>query len=137
MHVYTNSTLIYSKFNENENKINNNYYYYHHISDFEINSYSFNKREKNNIYYGNVPKKYGNGNYIFIDIKPINDCLINININFDTNLSFIPLNKEVFGFMKIYNYYGYFDLSKNIDEFIITVTSWLKIKILMFILKKI
>ena len=38
-------------------------------------------------------------------------------------LAFIPINKEIFGFMKEYNYYGYFDLLKNTDEFIITVTS--------------
>ena len=128
VHVYTNSSLIYSKFNENENENKKNDNNYHHISDFEIDSYSINKKDKNNIYYGNVPKRYGNGNYIFIDVKPIEDCLININVNFDLDFSFIPLNKEVFGLMKSYDYYGYFDLSKNTDEFIITVTSMTKNK---------
>ena len=117
-HVYTNGTLVNYIYDENENmKITKNNY--HHISDIVLNS----DIERNKVYYGTVPKKYGVDNYFFIDIKPLEPCLININVHFDINMTFIPFNKEVIGYINVFNFYAYFDLLKDIDEYIITVTS--------------
>ena len=116
IHTFTNSSLVYNKYLDEEK---NYYKNYHHISDFNINS----NEEENKNYYGNVPKEYGHRNYFFVVVKPIEDCLININIHYDTEMAFIPLNKEIIANINRYNYYAYFDLLKDSEEVVITITS--------------
>ena len=131
VHIYLNDTLINYKFDESENKkISKNNY--HHISEFDIDS----NKEGNKIYYGNIPKQYGKYNYIFIDVKPLETCLININVHFDINMTYIPLNKEVIGYIKVFNFYAYFDLMKDTDEYMVTVTSMEKSKNFKVFIKK-
>ena len=64
IHTFTNSSLVYNKYLDEEK---NYYKNYHHISDFNINS----NEEENKNYYGNVPKEYGHRNYFFVLVKPI------------------------------------------------------------------
>ena len=131
VHAYTNNSLVYNKFLERDDKslsVNT----YHHISDFFIDS----SNEKNKNYYGTVLKEYGKRNYILINIKPEENCLININIHYDIDLVSIPLNKEIFGLVKGYNFFGYFDFLKDSDEFVITVTSLEKNKKYKVYIKK-
>ena len=119
IHIYSNGTLINNipindYYNTKEIEIN-----YHHISDFIIDS----NKESSKIYYGNVPKKYCKGNYFILEVKPIDDCLININVHYDVEMEELTLNKEVTGIIKSNNYYAYFDLLADTEEYIITVTS--------------
>ena len=131
IHTYTNDTLVNSKFiDENMEKSKNNNY--HHISDFVIDS----DKDENKAYYGTVPKEYSKRNYFFVDIKPFDDCLININIHYDIDMEYIPINKEVIGILNRYNYYAYFDLLKESEEVIVTVTSLEKGKSFKVFLKK-
>ena len=131
VHTYTNDTLVNTKYiNEIEEKSKSNNY--HHISDFVIDS----DKEENKAYYGTVPKEYSKRNYFFVDVKPFDDCLININIHYDVDMEFIPINKEVIGIINRYNYYAYFDLLKETEEVIITVTSLEKDKNFQVFLKK-
>ena len=132
VHVYTNNSLVYNKFLERDDQtlsVNT----YHHVSDFVIDS----SNEKNKNYYGTVPKEYGKSNYLLINIKPEENSLININIHYDIEVVNIPLNKEVFGVIKAYDYFGYFDLLKDTEEFVITVTSLEKTKLNVYIKKNI
>ena len=130
IHTYTNDTLenyvIIGK--EDRNMNNNNY---HHISDFELDKYTKGKNE----YYGKVLKQYGNKNYFYIEVKPILDCLININVNYDDEIIKIPLNKEILGIINNYEYNAYYDFDKDIEEAIITITSLDKSKIFDVYLK--
>ena len=122
IHIYTNRTLINpvpienynNDYNTKENENN-----YHHISNYIIDS----NKEDNKIFYGNVPKKYCQGNYFVLEVKPIDNTLININVHYDVEMDEIALNKELTGIIKSNNYYAYFDLLTDIDEYIITVTS--------------
>ena len=117
IHSYTNETLMDDKYvgGEKARESNN----YHHISDFEIDS---NTKEKNE-YFGRVKKNFGYKNYLFLEIKPFDDSLININIHYDNEMIKIPLNKEITGVINEYNYNAYYDFDKDTDEVIITVTT--------------
>ena len=118
IHTYTNKTKTNYKFSENEDReVSNNYY--HHISDFIIDS----SKEESKNYYGNVPQQYGKYNYLYIEVKPVEDCLININVNYNDELHYIPLNKEITGAFSGRDYYAYFDILKESEEVIVSVTS--------------
>ena len=117
-HIYTNSTAVDYKFLEGEDR-KTNIKNYHHISDFELDG----KIKGKNEYYGKVPKQYGNRNYIYIEVSPIEDCLININLIYDDEVNLIPINKDVIGLINNYMYNAYFDFTLDIDEALITVTS--------------
>ena len=123
IHAYTNGSLIYNKFLETdyENIITKDF---HHIADFLIDT----SQEGSKSYYGNVPIEYGKRNYLFIDIKPIEECLIKVNIHYDIDMEYIPLNKEVTINFNRYNFYAYFDFLKDIEDVIITVTTMNKAK---------
>jgi len=118
IHTYTNDTTVNYKFLEDEER-KTNIKNYHHISDFEIDSTI---KEKNE-YFGKVPKLYGYKNYIYIEVKPIKDCLININLNYNDEMTLIPLNKEIVGLLSSYKYDAYFDFRADTDEVLITVSS--------------
>jgi hypothetical protein len=118
IHTYTNKTKTNYKFSEYEDREISNYYY-HHISDFIIDS----SKEESKNYYGNVPQQYGKYNYLYIEVKPIETCLINININYNDELHYIPLNKDITGVLSGHDYYAYFDFLKELEEVIVTVTS--------------
>ena len=118
IHTYTGENIDNYKISENDNRTLSNKNY-HHISDFIIDS----SKEESKSYYGNVPKKYGKFNYLKIEVKPVEDCLININVNFNDDIRYIPLNKEIIGVFSGHDYYGYFDILKESEEVVITVTS--------------
>ena len=118
IHTYTGETIANYKISENDNRIISNKNY-HHISDFIIDS----SKEESKSYYGNVPQQYGKFNYLKIEVKPVEDCLININVNYNDDIHYIPLNKEIIGVFSGRDYYGYFDILKESEEVIITVTS--------------
>ena len=128
VHTFVNGTLVYNKYMETTSTAKD----YHHISDFTIDSLD----EKRNNYYGNVPKQYAKRNYFFAVVQPTINCLININIHYDNEMFFIPLNKEVIANINRYNYYGYFDLYKDSEEVVITVTSIEKSKLFKLYLKQ-
>jgi len=131
VHVYINETLVDYKFLDNEDKKTSNQNY-HHISEFVIDS----RKEESKIYYGMIPKTYGKWYYVFMDVKAIEDCLINININYNKDMTFIPLNKEIVAIISEYEYYAYFDLSTDTEEYVVTVTSTDKNKYYSVYLKK-
>ena len=131
VHTYTNESLVYNKFIEQENK-EMSYKNYHHISNFILDS----DKEEKKVYYGLVSKEYAKRNYFFVNINPINDCLININIHYDIDMVFLPLNKEIMGIINKYLYYAYFDILKDNDEVIFTLTSLEKGKNFNIYLKK-
>ena len=118
VHIYTNSTAVDYKFLEGDDR-KINIKNYHHISDFEIDGKTKGKKE----YYGKVSKQYGYRNYVYVEVKPIEDCLININLNYDNEMNLIPLNKEVFGIINNFMYDAYFDFRIDTDEVLLTVTS--------------
>jgi hypothetical protein len=116
--VYTNETQVDFNFlDDEERKINIKNY--HHISDFEIDSSDNDKKD----FFGKVSKQNGNRNYIYIEVKPAEDCLININLNYASELILIPLNREIIGVINNYDYDAYFDFRTDTDEVLITVTS--------------
>jgi len=118
VHIYTNETKVDFNFlDDEERKVNIKNY--HHISDFEIDSNNNDKKD----FFGKVSKQNGNRNYIYIEIKPLEDCLVNINLNYANELILIPLNKEIIGVINNYNYDAYFDFRTDTDEVLITVTS--------------
>ena len=119
IHTYTNDTSTNYKFSNNENRENMNFRNYHHIADFNIDA----NNEKLKEYFGIVRKEYGKGNYMYIEVKPIEDCLINININFDEDMVLLPLNKEITGVVNRYNYYAYIDFMIDSEDIVITVTA--------------
>ena len=128
--AFTNGTLVnYIEIEENlyqkEFEIN-----YHHISDSMIDS----DKEDNKVYYGNIPFQYCQGYYFVLEVKPIEDTLININIHFDVDMEQLLLNKEITTMVKS-NYYAYFELLPDTEEYIITVTSLEKNKNLQVYLK--
>ena len=118
VHAYTNESLVYNKFLEGENKESSNKNY-HHILNFVLDSNSDEKK----MCYGIIPKQYAKRNYFFININPIDDCLININIHYDIDISFIPLNREILASVNKYNYYAYFDILREHEEVIFTLFS--------------
>ena len=118
IHAYTNKTKTNHKFSEDEDKtvsIND----YRHISEFNIDS----SKENNRNYFGSVSKQYGRGNYFYLEVIPFSDCIINIIVNYNDDMHYLPLNKEINDIISGYNYYGYFDFLKETEEVIITVTS--------------
>ena len=115
VHSYVNDTTkkeIISK--ENSGK------YYHHIADFVLDTTDPKGKSE---YYGKVQKDYGYGQFIFFEIKPQHETLINININYNEYMTLIPLNKEIISTIKNFNCYAYFEFNNDIDEIILTVTS--------------
>ncbi len=122
VHVYTNKTRIDYKFSEGEDRTLS-YKDYHHVSDFVLDS----DKEENKNYYGFVSKEFGKENYLYIEVKPFDVSLININVNYNDDIHYIPINKEVtVTFSKNYN--GYFDILPESEELVITVTALDKIK---------
>ena len=118
VHSYTNYTTQKTLRNkDNKNLVGKNY---HHIADFVLDT---NDKKEKNEYYGKVPKEYGYGKFIFFEIKPQYDTLINININYNEYMALIPLNKETITTIKSFNRFAYFKFSNDIDEVIFTVTS--------------
>ena len=119
IHTYTNSTLInYNFLDEPDNNANT----YHHICDFELEKND--KEKEKGIYYGKVSKNYGYKNYFYIEVKPLDFCLLNINVNFDNEIVRVPLNKEIIGIINDNSEFdAYYDFTHDIDEVIITVTS--------------
>ena len=118
IHIYTNKTKSTYKFSEDEDRTLS-YNDYHHICDFTLDS----SKDNNRNYYGNIDKQKGRGNYLYVEIKPVEDCLVNIIINYNTDMHYLPLNKEISDIISGYNYYGYFDFLKEIDEVIMTITT--------------
>ena len=121
IHVYINDTETNYKFSDDKEREMSKENYFH-ISDFNIDNYY---DEKQN-YYGKVLKEYGYKNYLYFEIKPVEDCLINIILNYDNEMFKIPLNKEVIGVVKNFNYYGYFDFLPETEEVIVTLISFEK-----------
>ena len=119
IHTYTNDTSTYYKFSEEENRERTNFKNYHHISDFNLDV----NVEDEKAHYGTVPKEYGKGNYLYIEVIPIEDCLINIIINYNDDMTYIPLNKEITGMINRYNYYAYFDFMQDSENIFITITA--------------
>ena len=118
VHVYTNKTKINYKFSEDEDRTIS-YNNYRHICDFPLDS----SKEDNKNYFGSVSKQIGRGNYLYIEIKPVQDCLVNIIVNYNDYLHYLPLNKEINDVISGYNYYAYFDFLKETEEVIITVST--------------
>ena len=131
IHAYLNESLVYTKELEGET-ISSSNSKFHHIAEFIVDS----TKEENKIYFGTVEKEYTKRNYFFLSVSPIEDSIINVNIHFDLNMTNIPMSKEVVGIVKRYNYYAYFDIFKNTNEVIITVTSLEKGKNFVLYLKK-
>jgi hypothetical protein len=119
IHTYTNDTSTYYKFAENENRERTNFKNYRHISDFNLDANVEDEKD----YYGTVSKEYGKGNYLYIEVDPVEDCLINIIINYDEDMTNIPLNKEITGMLNSYNYYAYFDFMQDSEVIFITITA--------------
>ena len=115
VHSYTNDSIITVPLLKENKNIN-----YHHIADFTVDTTD--KKGKAE-YYGKVPKEYGYGQFIFFEIKPYDEALINININYNQYMTKIPLNKEIITTIKNYNCYGYFEFVSDIDEVIITIST--------------
>jgi hypothetical protein len=92
---------------------------YYHIADFTIDS----KSKGKNIYFGKVMKQYGFKTFFNVEVKPIENCLININVNMDNEMRQIFLNKEIIEVLNDMDYYAYYDFKSDIDEVIITITS--------------
>jgi hypothetical protein len=130
VHVYTNKTKINYKFSEDEDRTIS-YNNYRHICDFDLDS---NKEDKKN-YFGSVSKQIGRGNYFYMEIKPVQDLLVNIIVNYNDYLHYLPLNKEINDIISGYNYYAYFDFLKETEEVILTVSTE-KSKSLDIILKQ-
>ena len=117
IHTYTNYTEEEYYYMDYESRKNVKQYY--HISDFSLES---NKKD-NNEYFGKVPKYYGYHNFFYIEVKPKIDCLLNININYDNEITQIPLNKEVIKVINNNEFNAYYVFDLNIEEIILTVTS--------------
>jgi len=118
IHVYINDTETNYKFSDDkEREISKENYY--HVSDFNVDNYYDDKKN----HYGKVLKEYGHKNYLYFEVKPDEDCLINIILNYDNEMFKIPLNKEVIGVVKNFSYYGYFDFLSETEEIIVTLTS--------------
>ena len=118
VHSYTNDTTKKAVIEKDKNSIN--YKNYHHIADFALDtSDKIGKKEFN----GKIPKEYGFGNFIFFEIKPEQESLINININYNDYMTQIPLNKETITSMKNFNCFAYFEFNIDIDEVILSITS--------------
>ena len=132
VHTYTNETKTNYKFLENEDRIKSQSTNYHHISDFFIDS----DKEESKIYYKSVSKQYTKGNYFYIEVKPVEQTLINIIINYNEDFHYIPINKEIVDVFSGYNYYTYFDILKESEEVIITITALEKSKTFNVFVKK-
>lgn len=115
VHTYTNDTSTNYKFWENENRENMNFKNYHHISDFKVDSSDPESKD----HYGTVNKQYGKGNYMYIEVKPLEDCLININVNYEEDMQLLTLNKEVTGIINKYNYYAYIDFLDESEKYLL------------------
>ena len=124
VHTYTNDTKTDYKFWENDNKEILSFKNYHHISDFKVDSNDPESKD----HYGTVIKQYGKGNYIYIEVKPIEDCLINIIVNYEEDMQLITLNKEVTAIINKHNYYAYIDLMDESEKIFVTVTALDKTK---------
>ena len=118
IHVYINDTETDYKFSDDKEREMSKENYFH-VSDFNVDNYYDEKKN----YYGKVLKEYGYKNYLYFEVKPVEDCLINIILNYDNEMFKIPLNKEVIGVVKNFNYYGYFDFLSETEEVIVTLTS--------------
>ena len=119
VHTYTNDTSTNYKFSDDENREITRFKNYHHISDFSIDA----NKEEEKEYSGTVRKEYGKGNYMYIEVNPVEDCLINININYDEDMTLLPLNKEITGIVNKNNYYAYIDFMPESEDIVITVTA--------------
>ena len=119
VHTYTNDTSTYYKFAEEENRERTNFKNYRHISDFNLDVNVEDEKD----HYGTVSKEYGKGNYLYIEVIPVEDCLINIIVNYDEDMTYIPLNKEITGMVNTYNYYAYFDFMQESEVIFITITA--------------
>ena len=118
IHSYTNDTKEKNFIIKDTN--NNKGINYHHIADFSLDT--FDKNGKNE-YYGKIPKEYGYGQYLFFEIKPEFETVLNININYNEYMTKLIQNKETILSINNYNSYGYFEFNNDIDEVILTVTS--------------
>jgi len=119
IHTYTNDTSTYYKFADDENRERTNFKNYRHISDFTIDVNVEDEKD----HYGTVGKEYGKGNYLYIEVIPVEDCLINIIVNYDEDMTYIPLNKEIIGIVNSYNYFAYFDFMQDSEFIFITITA--------------
>jgi len=118
VHSYTNDTTqkgLIDIEGKNVKGVN-----YHHIADFVLDAKDVNEKSE---YYGKVNKDFGHGKFVFFEIKPQTESLINININYNNYMNFIPLNKEMTTSMKDFNCYAYFEISSYLDEVLFTITS--------------
>ena len=132
IHTYTNDTSTNYKFWENENRQNMNFKNYHHISDFKVDASDPESKD----HYGTVNKQYGKGNYMYIEVKPLEDCLININVNYEEDMQLLTLNKEVTGIINKYNYYAYIDFMDESEKIFVTITALDKTKKFNVYIKK-
>ena len=123
IHTYINETAMSSNFLDEEDDImediESKTKKYYHIADFTIDS----KPKGKNIYFGKVMKQYGFKTFFNVEVKPIENCLININVNMDNEIRQIFLNKEIIEVLNDMDYYAYYDFKSDIDEVIITITS--------------
>ena len=119
VHSFINGTsYTFPKESESDSKKTNNY---HHLSDFDLDS---SEKDVKAEYYGKAAKEYTAGQFIYFEIKPLSrEALINININFNDYMTKLPLNKETYTTMKNFNCYAYFEISNDLDEIILTITS--------------
>ena len=118
VHTYTNDTTqkaLIDKDSNNKKGIN-----YHHIADFTLDASDNNGK---NEYFGKVKRDFGYGKFVFFEIKPNSESLINININYNNYMSPLPLNKDFITTIKDFNCYSYFIFSSYLDEVIFTITS--------------
>ena len=132
VHTYTNDTSTNYKFWENENREIMNFKNYHHISDFKVDSTDPETKDR----YGTVNKQYGKGNYMYIEVKPLEDCLINIIVNYEEDMQLLTLNKEVTGIINKYNYYAYIDFMAESEKIFVTITALDKTKKFNVYIKK-
>ena len=117
IHIYVNDTNEYFNVIGKRKKSMNTYY---HIADFEIDSKIRNK----GILSGRVPRLYGSDTMFHIEVKPLENCLFNMNINYDKVMYQLHLNKEVITEIKEYNYYAFYDFEASVNEVVVTVISF-------------
>ena len=62
---------------------------------------------------------------MYIEVKPLEDCLINIIVNYDEDMQILTLNKEITGIINKYNYFAFIDFMDESDKIYVTVTAFL------------
>ena len=99
---------------------------YHHISDFEINE------EKENSISKSISYEIGKSHYVYFQVKPKNDLIFFIHINFANEWTKIPIGKISNHIITKNNFYCYFDLLEEFDEVVVSINNELSEKKIKF-----